>query len=103
MTSDQNRNPFYVVPDPFKHVLMSATSEIVKAVRRAYELQTAIAQTVNPDSYFLKFPEKPSARIIALPAYIGGEIDRAGLKWISSFPENRLMQLARASGILVLE
>ncbi len=80
---------------------MSATSEIVKAVRRAYELH-AIAQTVNPDSYFLKFPEKPSARIIALPAYIGGEIDRAGLKWISSFPENRLMQLARASGILVL-
>ncbi len=94
--------PFHVIPGPaIENVLMSATTEVVEAVRRAYELHAA-AQSINPDSYFLQFPHKPTVRIIALPAYLGGEFDRAGLKWISSFPDNRQKQLARASGVLIL-
>lgn len=75
--------------------------EITRIVRAAYELHGA-GLTVNPDSYFLRFPDRPSARIIALPASIGGETDVHGMKWISSFPENVASGLPRASAVLIL-
>ena len=82
-------------------ILSSAHDTVVDLVRKAYALHAASA-TVNPDSYFLRFPEKPDARIIALPAYLGGEFDIAGIKWIASFPVNRLRGIPRASAVLIL-
>jgi ornithine cyclodeaminase len=70
-------------------------------VEAAYRLH-ASGDAVNPDSYFLRYPDKPSARIIALPAHLGGAIQRSGIKWISSFPENRAGNLARASAVLIV-
>jgi ornithine cyclodeaminase len=76
-------------------------NRILDVVRDSY-LAHDRAITVNPDSYFLRFPAKPSARIIALPAFIGGERARTGIKWISSFPSNRDLGIPRASAVLIL-
>ncbi len=73
--------------------------EIVELVERTY-LRHDAGDSVNPPSYFLRFPDRPSARIIALPASLGGEVD--GLKWISSFPDNVAAGIPRASAVLVL-
>jgi N-[(2S)-2-amino-2-carboxyethyl]-L-glutamate dehydrogenase len=75
--------------------------QIFGTVEMAYRLH-ASGNTLNPDSYFLRYPDKPSARIIALPAHLGGAIQKSGIKWISSFPENRASNLARASAVLIL-
>ncbi|MFD6889364.1 2,3-diaminopropionate biosynthesis protein SbnB [Streptomyces sp. NPDC059957] len=75
--------------------------ECVDAVRRAYLAHDA-GETANPHSAFLRFPDRPTARIISLPAYLGGETETAGIKWIASFPENTRHDLARASAVLLL-
>ncbi|MDT8913895.1 2,3-diaminopropionate biosynthesis protein SbnB [Amycolatopsis sp. PS_44_ISF1] len=74
---------------------------VIDLIERAYGTHAAGA-TVNPPSYFLRFPDRPSSRIIALPASIGGDVRTDGIKWISSFPENVGNGLPRASAVLVL-
>lgn len=76
-------------------------AECLDVVRRAYLAHDA-GESVNPHSAFLRFPHLPASRIISLPAYLGGEFDVAGLKWIASFPENRGHGIPRASATLVL-
>src|SRR5438067_8298083 len=73
----------------------------IEIVREAY-LAHARGESVNPDSYFLRFPEKPDCRIIALPAYLGNGFGVAGLKWIASYPANVQRGFPRASAVLVL-
>lgn len=73
----------------------------INIVRHAY-LAHARGQSVNPDSQFLRFPEKPDCRIIALPAFLADGFQVAGLKWIASFPGNVQRGFPRASAVLVL-
>src|SRR5216117_2846949 len=82
-------------------IVRAHRSECVRIVREAY-LAHARGQTVNPDSYFLRFPDKPDCRIIALPAYLGNNFGVAGLKWIASYPANIQRGFPRASAVLVL-
>jgi len=84
-----------------QRTLQGRERQIVELVEAAYLLHSA-GQSVNPPSYFLRFPDRPSARIIALPASIGGDVGVDGLKWISSFPENTSAGIPRASGVLIL-
>src|SRR5258705_8280955 len=82
-------------------IVCAHRSECIRIVREAY-LAHADGQCVNPDSYFLRFPDKPDCRIIALPAYIGNSFGVAGLKWIASYPANVRRGFPRASAVLVL-
>ena len=82
-------------------IIRADRDQCIEIVRGAY-LAHANGQSVNPDSYFLRFPDKPDARIIALPAYLGDGFDVAGLKWIASYPGNVQRGFPRASAVLVL-
>jgi 2,3-diaminopropionate biosynthesis protein SbnB len=93
---------FHVVPgSAVKCAIEGNRSGVFAAVEAAYRLHAA-GKSVNPDSYFLRFPDNPNARIIALPAHLGGAVQKSGIKWISSFPANRAGNLARASAVQIL-
>ena len=94
--------PFAVVPGAqVTAALQGREREVVDLVEATYRLHGA-GESVNPPSYFLRFPDRPSARIIALPASIGGDVRVDGLKWISSFPDNVADGVPRASAVLIL-
>lgn len=96
------RQRFDVVGGPaIAAILSEGRHQILELVRQTYLLHHA-ARTTNPDSYFLRFDDKPTARIIALPARLRGAEDIAGIKWIASFPENKDIPLPRASAVVVL-
>ena len=94
--------PFAVIPGAqVQHALEGRHRQIVELVESTYRRHSA-GDSVNPPSYFLRFPDRPSSRIIALPASIGGPLRVDGLKWISSFPENVAAGIPRASAVLIL-
>ncbi len=98
----QQSQEFHVVPGVFiAKILASQQAMIIDLVRDAYLCHHS-GCTINPDSYFLRFDDKPSARIIALPAAIKGDAAVAGIKWIASYPDNTNVNLQRASATLVL-
>jgi 2,3-diaminopropionate biosynthesis protein SbnB len=93
---------FYVVSgSTVKKVIDGQRSQVFKAVEAAYRLHAA-GQSINPDSYFLRYPDQPRNRIIALPAHLGGDVHKSGIKWIASFPDNTAANLARASAVQIL-
>ena len=64
--------PFAVIPGgQVQRALAGRESEIVALVEAAYRWHGG-GESVNPPSYFLRFPDRPTARIIALPASLGG-------------------------------
>jgi ornithine cyclodeaminase len=94
--------PFAVISGAqVQQALQGRHQQITELVEATYRRHSA-GDSVNPPSYFLRFGDRPSARIIALPASIGGPSRVDGLKWISSFPQNVAAGLPRASAVLIL-
>ncbi|MEU2428532.1 2,3-diaminopropionate biosynthesis protein SbnB, partial [Streptomyces sp. NPDC007861] len=94
--------PFAVVPGgQVQQALAGREKQVVELVESVYRLHGA-GDSVNPPSYFLRFTDRPTSRIIALPASIGGSVHVDGLKWISSFPGNVNAGIPRASAVLIL-
>jgi len=56
------------------------------------------AQPVKP---YLRYGD-PVNRIIAMPAFVGGKVNLAGIKWIASFPENIDNGIPRAHAVVIL-
>ncbi len=64
---------------------------------RLYHAQEC-AQPIKP---YLRYADSTN-RIIAMPAYVGGEIQSAGIKWIASFPNNIKIGKPRAHSVVIL-
>ena len=79
--------------------------ELYEIVKRAYVLHEQSGSISAPSS-FLFFPHRPEARIIALPAAIKPNQTKfkeiSGIKWIASYPKNKLKNLPRASAIIAI-
>ena len=75
-------------------------SEIIAVVEEAVMCLKAndYSQPIKP---YLRY-RNPQNRIIAMPAFVGGEIDIAGIKWISSFPQNIHQNKPRAHSVVLL-
>ena len=56
------------------------------------------AQPIKP---YLRYRDLTN-RIIAMPAFVGGDIDLAGIKWIASFPNNIKHNIPRAHSVVIL-
>ena len=93
---------FHVVPGRvITKILSESHKDVLNIVKETYLLHEH-RNTINPDSYFLRFDDKPEARIIALPAAIKGGQALSGIKWIASYPRNIENNLQRASATLIL-
>jgi N-[(2S)-2-amino-2-carboxyethyl]-L-glutamate dehydrogenase len=56
------------------------------------------AQPIKP---YLRYRDLKN-RIIAMPAFVGGNFNMAGIKWIASFPDNIQKGIPRAHSIVIL-
>jgi ornithine cyclodeaminase len=56
---------------------------------------------VQPVKPYLRYRDLKN-RIIAMPAFIGGDFDMAGIKWIASFPDNIHKGVPRAHSVVIL-
>jgi N-[(2S)-2-amino-2-carboxyethyl]-L-glutamate dehydrogenase len=79
---------------------------LIDVIEGAFRLKAA-GQVINPMKVMLTWSDEPGTqelhgRIMAMPAWIGGEWDVAGLKWIPSVPANLARGLPRANALVVL-
>lgn len=84
-----------------EEILNNREELIMNAVGDAYITHSRGDSTL-PHSSFLRFPGDNKNRIIALPTYLGGNVKTAGIKWISSFPDNIHHGIERASAMTIL-
>lgn len=75
-------------------------NETVYAIRESIEclLTKDFSQPVKP---YLRYRDLTN-RIIAMPAFVGGKVNKSGIKWIASFPGNIDKGLQRANSVTII-
>jgi len=74
----------------------------IKDIEESFKL-LALNKVILPSKTVLDLNEKKVGRINCMPAYVGGQVNRAGIKWMSGFPKNPFKYgLPRGIGIIVL-
>ncbi len=80
---------------------------IVDVIERAFRVKAA-GEVFMPPKVMITWSDEPGTeekhgRIMTMPAYVGGEFDVAGLKWIPSVPDNPARRgLPRANALVLL-
>jgi ornithine cyclodeaminase/alanine dehydrogenase-like protein (mu-crystallin family) len=77
---------------------------VVEGMERAFKLYNA-GQVIIPNKIVMTFPpgERERGRINGLAAYIAGDWEVAGIKWIPGFPNNPTRhKLPRANAFMIL-
>jgi ornithine cyclodeaminase/alanine dehydrogenase-like protein (mu-crystallin family) len=80
---------------------------LVDVIERAFRVKAA-GDVRMPHKAMITWADEPGTeerdgRIMAMPAYVGGEFDVAGLKWIPSVPDNPARNgLPRANALVLL-
>ncbi len=80
---------------------------VVDVIERAFRVK-ARGEVFMPPKVMIVWSDEPGTeerhgRIMAMPAYVGGEFDVAGLKWIPSVPHNPVHHgLPRANALVLL-
>lgn len=85
---------------------VSDMKAVMHDVERVYVLNRA-GDVIAPGKCVMRWGKTPEdenvyGRINAMPGYIGGEYDMAGIKWIGSGPQNYKKGLPRASVTIIL-
>lgn len=75
--------------------------ELIDLAAKAY-ITHGRGESCLPQSEYLRFPGKERERIIPKAGWLGGDEPVAGIKWISSFPDNKQIGMPRASAVIVL-
>jgi len=77
-------------------------SMAIEAVEDAFRLHHS-GDTNLPYKTVLDLGERERGRGNAMPAYVGGDYDVFGIKWISGFPQNPVQHnLPRGTGLVIL-
>lgn len=76
--------------------------ETIEAVEKVYSLRD-LGECIEPGTLMIAYNGSQSRRIMTHEAFIGGDVNVAGIKWIPSSPENPFKRgLPRASAIIIL-
>jgi ornithine cyclodeaminase len=75
---------------------------IIEAVENVYALHER-GECIEPEAPLIAWAGPEGKRILTHPAWVGGDVNVAGIKWIPSNPENpRKRGMPRASAIIIL-
>lgn len=80
--------------------LALSMAEIVKVVEEGFRLK-GLGQTQMPPKIAIH-PRGDGTFLHAMPAYVGGSVDAASVKWVGGADENHRLGLPTISGLLVL-
>lgn len=94
-------NISYVAAKDIDYIISSNRARIIDIVHDTYNNYYS-GSAINLGTFSLKFDDIPNARINALPASISGDTNIAGMKWVSSFPDNTKKNMQRASALIIL-